>query len=358
MHVILKTLNRSTSRSAAFCYRYSPLSIPWWHLTALGETSTIAPSAENPPLPPCSHLRKGNRWEDTSMPHPVPLISLRRHQQNEPRFFRSLFFSVAFSCSFLKCTGAFSCLGFNQFDSPPATQRVPPGCPTGNPCLLPGQFIPPFPRDLSSSQETTDIGSLAAIPMSSQEVQGQLASPEKPFTRAVVALPPPSVYRLLVPAPSRMGWHIPQELELVYFKNSNYSNTNRLLSQVIIFMLRLFSHTNKNIRDWDRYFLATDWLYRLKCKSCFQNILLLLGNYIHKLKQREYCLILNMPNSWYVQHCIRMRQRRVFFFLLQWPNHFLRLNKSSLLFICNIGLSDFIFDASRTMEKGECNTTI
>lgn len=105
------------------------------------------------------------------MPHPVPLISLRGHQQNEPHCFHSLFFSVAFSCSFLKCTGAFSCLGFNPFDSPPATQQVPPGCPTGNPCQLPGQFIPPFPRDLSSSQETTDICSLAAIPMSFQEVQ-------------------------------------------------------------------------------------------------------------------------------------------------------------------------------------------
>jgi len=47
-----------------------------------------------------------------------------------------------------------------------------------------------------------------------------------------------------------------------------------------------------------------------------------------------------------------------FFFLLPWPNHFLGLNKSSLLFICKIRLNDFIFDASMTMKKWECNTAI
>ena len=194
-------------------------------MTAPGQTSTTAPSAENPPLPPCSHLRKVNRWEDTSMPlsHPVPPICLWRGEQNEPPCFRALFLSVALSCSFLKCTDAFPCLGFNKFDSPPATQQVTMGWPSRK--LLPTtRTVYPTthpPLEISQALRREQITApWQQFPWVSRS-PSQLASPKKPFTQAVVALPPPPVCWFLVPAPSRMGWHVPQELELFYFKNSN-----------------------------------------------------------------------------------------------------------------------------------------
>lgn len=100
-------------------------------MTAPGETSATAPSADNPPSFPVPTLDK---LIDERIPRCLcltlcHLTSREISKPNHPAFTLS-FYQLYFSCGFWKYTDAFPCLGFNVFDSPSAAQQVTMGCPS------------------------------------------------------------------------------------------------------------------------------------------------------------------------------------------------------------------------------------